>query len=263
MVPVMSFAKQITICRHDDASTEMPTEQELQLSRLVRPGMTGGCQIKQILLPGKYAYDPAKDALYRSVNSTVLDVTESRRDSVRPPNLVRIEMASWQWYRKMTWTAYLASTIHEVSVPVHAADDATLGYYNCRILKPGDVISLNHRSIVTDFLYRDDYFDSYVVDIIGGSLIEQHAFAHVDTPIHPHSGYLVIGKIDSVDQALELTAFVVKAGDSVYIPAGTIHTNDYLLGTWQTLLSSDCEFPNARLRRPGDKPLRFVIGHNQ
>ena len=259
----MSFAKQITICRHKNASTGIPTEQELQLSKLVRPGMFGGRQIKQILRPGKYAYEPTKDALYRPVEPTVLDAAESRRDSVQPPRLVRIEMASWQWYRKMTWTAYLASTIQEISVPVDSADDATLGYYNCRILEPGDVISLNHRSIIADFLYRDDYFESYVVDVVGGSLIEQHAFAHVDTPINPRSGHLVIGRIDSADQALELTAFVVKPGDSVYIPAGTIHTNDYLLGTWQTLLSSACEFPNARLRRPGDKPLRFAIEHNQ
>ncbi len=258
----MSFTKQITICRHENASTEKPTEQELQLSTLVRPGMTGGRWIKQILQPGKYTYDPTKDAQYWSVEPTMPDAAESRRGSVQQPRLVRIEMASWQWYRKMTWTAYLASTTREISVPVHQADDATLGYYNCRILKPGDVISLNHRSIVTDFLYRDDYFDRYVVDVVGGSLIEQHAFAHVDTPLNTRSGHLVIGKIDSIDQALELTAFVVKPGDSVYIPAGTIHTNDYLLGTWQTLLSSACEFPNARLRQPGDKPLRFVIEHN-
>lgn len=259
----MPFAKQITICRHENASTARPTEQELQLSKLVRPGMTGGRLIKQILGPGKYAYEPAEHRQYQPVEPTVLDAAESRRDSVRRPRLVRIEMASWQWYRKLTWTAFLASTVHEITVPVQNADDATLGYYNCRLLKQDDVISLDHRSIIADFLYLDHYFDRYVVDILGGSLIEQHAFAHVDMPLNPRSGYLMIGKIDPVDQALELTAFVVKPGDSVYIPAGTIHTNDYLLGTWQTLLSSACEIPNARIRQPGDKPLRFAIGHNQ
>jgi len=259
----MPFAREFTICRHSSDSVATPTEEELQVSRLVRPGMTGGRRIEQILLPGKYAYVPAETGQYRPVDPTMLDVTEARRHSIQPPRLVRIEMASWQRYQELVWSAFLASTIPEITVPAHEADDATLGYYNCRLLKPGDVISLNHRSIITDFIYRDDYFGRYVMDVLGGSLIEQHAFAHVDTPRDRHSGHLVIGKIDHGDRALELTAFEVKPGDSVYIPAGTIHTNDYLLGTWKTLLSSACEFPSARVRQPGDKPLQFIVENNR
>lgn len=259
----MSFAREFTICRHSSDSVAIPTEEELQVSRLVRPGMTGGRWIEQILLPGKYAYMPEENGQYQPVDPTLLDVTETRRHSIWPPRLVRIEMASWQRYQELVWAAFLESTISEITVPVHEADDAALGYYNCRLLKPGDVISLNHRSIITDFVYRDDYFGRYVMDVLGGSLIEQHAFAHVDTPRDRYSGHLVIGKIDPADQALELTAFAVRPGDSVYIPAGTIHTNDYLLGTWKTLLSSACEFPSARVRQPGDKPLRFIVGCNQ
>ena len=182
---------------------------------------------------------------------------------MRLPKLIRMEMASWQRYQKLTWTAFLACTAPEISIPIDDADDANLGYYNCRLLEPGDVISLSHRSIITDFCYQEDYFDSYVVGVLGSSLIEQHEFAHVNTPLDDRSGHLVIGKIDPSDQALELTAFAVKAGDSVYIPANTVHTNDYLLGKWETLLSSACDFPSARVRQPGDKPLRFAIGHNQ
>ena len=258
----MSFAKEFSICQHSSDTTAMPTEQELQLSHLVRPGMTGARRIKQILYPGNYAFDSAEDGQYRPVGSTMVDVAESRRDSIGLPGLVRLEMASWRRCQEFTWTAYLASIAHQIIVPVHKADDATLGYYNCRLLKAGDVISLNHRSIITDFVYQDDYFGRYVMGVLGGSLIEQHAFAHVDMPHDLHSGHLVIGKIDPRDQALELTAFAVRPGDSVYIPAGTIHTNDYLLGTWQTLLSSACKFPNARITQPGNKPLRFSVGCN-
>ncbi|MGI9502467.1 MAG: hypothetical protein ACR2RE_05370, partial [Geminicoccaceae bacterium] len=129
----------------------MPTEEELQLSRLVRPGMTGGRQIVQILRPGKYAYASTENGQYQYVAPTKLDVTKARRHLVRPPRLVRLEMASWQRYQKLAWTAFLATTIPEITVPVHNADDAALGYYNCRLLKPGDVISLSHRSIITDF----------------------------------------------------------------------------------------------------------------
>lgn len=259
----MSFARVFTVCNHSSNSVAIPTEQEIQLSRLVRPGMTGGRRIEQILLPGKYAYVPPENGQYQAVAPTMLDVTEVRKHSIRTPKMVRMKMASWQQYQELAWTAFLTSTIPEIIVPVHEADDATLGYYNCRLLNPGDVISLSHRSFITDFAYRDEYFLRYVMDVLGSSLIEQHAFAHVDTPRDHHSGHLVIGKIDPGDHALELTAFAVRPGDSVYIPAGTIHTNDYLLGTWKTLLSSACEFPSARVRQPGGKPLRFSIGHNQ
>lgn len=259
----MSFAREFTICRHSSASAAMPTEDELQLSRLVRPGMIGGRQIRQILLPGKYAYKPAENGHYQPVDLTMPEVTEARRYSIRPPRLVRVQMAAWLRYQEFGWTALLASTIQDVTIPVDRADDAKLGYYNCRILKRGDVISLSHRSIVTDFVYGEDYFGKYVIDVLGSSSIEQHAFAHVDTPRDRRSGHLVIGKVDLDGRVLELTAFAVQPGDSVYIPGGTIHTNDYLLGRWETLLSSACEFPMARVRRSGDKPLRFSVGHNR
>ena len=94
----------------------------------------------------------------------------------------------------------------------------------------------------------EDYFNRYVVDVCGGCSIEHHEFAHVDMPLEDQSGHLLIGRIDPIDQALELTAFVVRPMQRVYIPAKTIHTNDFLLGTWETLLSSYCDFPSAQLR---------------
>lgn len=153
------------------------------------------------------------------------------------------------------------SMAHQVVIPVQQADDATLGYYNCRLLTAGDIISLNERSIVTDFHYQDDYFDKYVMEFLGGPRFEQHAFAHVDMPRDHRSGYLMIGKVDPRDQSLEVTAFNVEPGDAVYIPAGTLHTNDYLLGTWQTLLSSAFEGPYALVKQPEDKPICLIVEH--
>lgn len=258
----MSFASQVTICRHDDNSAVTPTEQELQLSRLVRPGMNGERRIKQILPRGKYAYNPAGSVQWTAVDWERADVTESRRNIVRAPKRVRLEGVSWQQYQELNWTGHLSSASLNLSAPIDDADDAGLGYYNCRLLTPGDVITLNHRSMITDFHYHDDYFDQYVIGVLGSSFIEQHEFAHVDTPLGRRSGYLVLGKMDRVSQALELTAFAVRPEDSVYIPAKTIHTNDYLLGIWETLLSSSCEFPSAQIKRPGHEPLRFVSEHN-
>lgn len=249
----------MTTCRHGENWTVRPTEQELQLSYLDRPGMNGGRWIKQILLPGKYAFKAMHSVPFTSVAPTENDVAEVRKSSVRRPRMIRIENVLWHEHQELKWSAYLNNSIEKIIVPVEEADDSNLGYYNCRILRPGDVISLDYRSILVDFIYQENYFDRYVMGIVGNSLIEQHEFAHVDTPLNEHSGYLMIGKSNSSDHSLELTAFAVKPRDNVYIPAKTIHTNDYLLGTWQTLLSSDCEFPSAQIKRRSNSPLRITF----
>lgn len=259
----MSFTSELTICQLGSDLTMIPTPQERQLGELIRPGMNGGRRIRQILLPGKYVFEPFNSPHWRTAASDEIDVTERRRHLVRKPKLLQFEEVTWQRYEDLSWTAYLPSATREISVPIDVADDAGLGYYNCRLLRPGDVIALGHRSIITDFIYHDDYFDRYILGVLGSSLIEQHEFAHVDTPSSRRSGYLVLGKADEVRQTMEMTAFSVNPGDTVYIPAKTIHTNDYFLGTWRTLLSSSCVFPNAQIKKPGDKPLRFVHGHNR
>lgn len=257
--PDALFSKQSTTCRHGNSWGVQPTEQEHQLSHLSRPGMSGGCRIKQILLPGKYAFRSPDRPVFMRVDSNRTDVVEVRKRSIRTPKKIRIRNVTWQQNQDLRWSAYLENNLEEIVVPVDEADDASLGYYNCRILRAEDVISLDQRSIVVDFDYRPEYFNSYVMDIVGSSLIEQHDFAHVDTPLDDRSGYLVIGKTNAFDQDLELTAFVVKPWDSVYIPAKTIHTNDFLLGTWQTLLSSACEFPSAQIKPPSGRPLEITF----
>jgi hypothetical protein len=250
----MSFVDQVSICRINDDLTIAPNEQEWRLACLQRPGMFGDRHIKQVLHPGKYSADPLARQFWRNAPPWDEDVTKRRALHVRKPSLARLANLSWQRMDGLDWTMYLPKDQSVLSVPVEIADDASLGYYNCRIIEPGDVISLSHRSIVVDFRYQQNYLQHYVIDVCGGCSIEHHAFAHVDMPLDEHSGHLVIGRIDPADQALELTAFVVRPFHRVYIPAKTIHTNDFLLGTWETLLSSYCDFPSAQLRSSVNAP---------
>lgn len=259
----MSFTSQITTCKLNNSLTTSPTKEESLLSELVRPGMHGERRIKQILLCGKYRYQPESSSPWKPAPLGDVDVAARRRHLVRKPNSIRLEGISWQRDHELDWTAYLPSNEDDTSVPIDVADDEGLGYYNCRILKSGDVISLNHRSVIVDFNYHIDYFENYVLGVIGSSVIEQHDFAHVNMPLDRRSGYLVLGRMDRAERSLEMTAFKVKPSDNVYIPANTIHTNDYLLGRWQTLLSSACKFPNARIKRPGNKPMRFLDKYDQ
>lgn len=251
----MSFARQLSICQIEVDGPIAPTDLEWEIARLQRPGMFGDRHIKQILHPGRYGFEPFTWPKWQLRRRPEPDAAQRRAGECRKPRRTRIENIHWQQMDDLDWTMVLPTDSPTIDVPVDNADDAGLGYYNCRLISPNDVIALSHRSIIVNFCYQDDYLERYVLGVRGGCSIEQHDFAHVDMPLDTHSGHLVIGKIDPVDQALELTAFKVRPLDRVYIPAQTIHTNDYLLGTWETLLSSACEFPSAQIKPSSDAVL--------
>ncbi len=254
----MSFARQLSVCRNEDSLTIAPTEVEWRLARLQRPGMFGDRRIKQVLRPGKYSFDPCARPQWQRADWLAPDAARRRAGVVRKPKRVLVENASLQQADGLDWTLFLPKGSKAVSVPTDVADDAGLGYYGCRLIDADDIITLHHRSIIVNFCYKEDYLSRYVLSMRGGSSIEQHDFAHVDMPLDAHSGHLVIGRIDPHDQTLELTAFVVQPMQRVYIPAQTIHTNDYLLGTWETLLSSACEFPSAQIRPSAEEPAHDI-----
>lgn len=259
--PTMSFARQLSVCRSVDDVTIAPTELEWNLATLQRPGMYGDRRIKQILRPGKYSFAPLKKLQWQRAGWLATDVAVCRKNQVRAPRRARLKDVSWQQSDDLDWTMHLPVDANVISIPVDDTDDAGLGYYGCRLIRPDDVISLQHRSLIINFCYQDDYLENYVLSGRGGSSIEQHDFAHVDMPLDERSGHLVIGRIDPTDQALELTAFMVQPLQRVYIPAQTIHTNDYLLGTWETLLSSACEFPSAQIKPSMIEPSDAIEEH--
>merc|ERR1712061_895973 len=57
-------------------------------------------------------------------------------------------------------------------------------------------------------------------------------------PMDSDDGTLVLGKfVDEEETILHLTGFQVPARHCMLIPANVIHINDYLKGTWRTMLS--------------------------
>ena len=96
-------------------------------------------------------------------------------------------------------------------------------------------VSLCYRHGIQDFTYENNYLEDYAK--VRGCGIETHSFAHLDCPLDPNSGVFVLGKL--IGDELHLTAFQVPARHTVYVPADTIHSNDYLIGTWRTMLSDE------------------------
>ena len=110
-------------------------------------------------------------------------------------------------------------------------------------------VSLLEKHEIVDFHYGKDYLENFVMKVNHPG-IEKHEFSHLDCPHGDFngSGYFVIGKIVNNNE-LHLTAFLVPSKHTLYIPPNTIHSNDYLQGTWRTMLALD-DIDRVILKKP-------------
>lgn len=139
-------------------------------------------------------------------------------------------------------------------IPVEIATDTLLKFYGCSLIGEGTggQIKLGDEHIIQDFTYQQDYFKKYVQDNVGAG-IERHEFAHIDCPLVSldESGLFLLGKMEeeeSIDNQpaknnLYLIAFRIPHLNALFVPGGTIHSNDYLQGCWRTMLSWTSEEP--------------------
>ena len=116
------------------------------------------------------------------------------------------------------------------------ATNEHLRYYGASFAENQQIqVSLCYRHGIQDFTYENGYLEKYAKR--RGCGIETHPFAHLDCPLDSNSGLFVIGK--QIGNELHLSAFQVPSRHTVYVPAGIIHSNDYLIGTWRTMLSDE------------------------
>eukprot|EP01083_Nonionella_stella_P028788 79339_1 len=125
------------------------------------------------------------------------------------------------------------------TIPVVTATSVLLEFYGCAIINSQSSmeVSLTDRHVIQDFTYTSAYFEKYVSKI--GTGLETLTFAHIDCPFNNldgQSGLFIIGKWDVVNglDYLCLTAFRIPERHALYVPAGVIHSNDYLQG-WQKI----------------------------
>ena len=80
----------------------------------------------------------------------------------------------------------------------------------------------------------------------------------VDIPLDTidKSGHFVLAKWSDEDSdLLEMTGFKVPQKTALFLPGGVIHTNNYLAGTWRTMLA-DGPINEGKLYA-GDRKIRF------
>ena len=158
------------------------------------------------------------------------------------PRSTVIEGVSWRSNEKLL--LFPKSFTGEIASDVATAEK--LAYYKAKFANRVDGkidIPVQHQQ--TDFTYAPDYLHTYVMAPkekggAGGATLERHSFCHTDMPYEDmdKSGVFVIGKfLDESETRLELTGFSIPRGETLWIPGGVIHTNNYLRGKWNTMLS--------------------------
>ena len=79
--------------------------------------------------------------------------------------------------------------------------------------------------------------------------LERHDFHHFDCPLTAESGAFILAKfLGDEESVLHISAFHIPTRHTLYIAPGVIHSNDYLKGTWRTMLS-DGPIDHAHLYR--------------
>ncbi|CAF1625729.1 unnamed protein product, partial [Didymodactylos carnosus] len=133
-------------------------------------------------------------------------------------------------------------------IPVDIATNEHLSYYGCCLASSAQTkVSLFHRHCLQDFVYKENYVQDYVKNDGHGGL-EKHSFAHLDCPLGDNSGYFILGRfVDKNNSELHLTGFHIPTKHTLYVPPLTIHSNDYLKGTWRTMLSDEASIDHVSL----------------
>jgi len=151
-------------------------------------------------------------------------------------------------------------------IATELATTETLGHYGVRLAESdyNQTVELKSRHVLDDYTYTADYLQKWVIKSAGGAGMEFHEFAHLDCPLDSirESGHYILAKwTDDERTALQITAFKVPARHTVYTPPMVIHTNNYLRGTWRTMLSDEPVYEAKMLK--GKTPFHFNIEEEQ
>ena len=145
-------------------------------------------------------------------------------------------------------------------IPTEVATSEALSYYGAKFAnRTEERIEVHMEHQQANFTYADNYLDNYVMVArerggAGGASLERHAFCHTDTPFEDQerSGVFVIGRfLDKLETKIELTGFLIPREETLWVPPGLIHTNNYLKGKWNTMLNKDKPVEEVKLVRGG------------
>jgi len=199
-----------------------------------------------VLAPGKYLLSdlvlfPDREVLETESEGIAAEIKIKHEVPVPRHAQIRVERSSWRsaaGSERESGTLELSPEALATVVPIEIATRTLLDFYDCTLidLNSKGKIKLHDTHVFQDFTYAKDYFKRYTQ---GCSGLEFHDFVHVECPLDNlnKSGMFLLGKWNADGNALFLTAFRIPQMHALYVPGDVVHSNDYLCGTWRTMLS--------------------------
>ena len=152
--------------------------------------------------------------------------------------------------------------LEHLKIPVAKTTKENLKYYNCKLVKAGDLIEfetngplpLIHMSIgphyVSNYLLKKGLGD--------GSYLEFHDRPHFHCPKDKFArGHLILG-VQKKD-GIHLSAFSIPEGYGIYTRPNVIHTDAYLIGEYHVIYSVTPNFSTVLLKNKKNKILPVFV----
>ena len=174
------------------------------------------------------------------------------------PNFTEIKGVKWITNDKSGKGRIIFPSHFDEHIEIDIGTAENLAYYGATITntRPDDQVTLSLRHVIEDFTYADNYLKDYILCKNGnnGAGLERHRFSHLDCPMDSDNGIFVLGKfLDQEETILHLTGFQIPAKHCMFIPGKVIHINDYLKGTWRTMLSDAAPIDYVYLEKENKK----------
>ncbi|MFK7871678.1 MAG: hypothetical protein AB8C84_00710 [Oligoflexales bacterium] len=125
-------------------------------------------------------------------------------------------------------------------IPVAPSQKSFFAYYGAYLIPYDNVVQFESDSPLplTEMRIGPLYAEQYLMDeqLGGGFYLETHDRPHFHMPLNVEaSGYLILGKMNG--RYLEVSAFSIPYGYSVYTPPEVIHNDGFLVGHYKVVYS--------------------------
>ncbi len=132
-----------------------------------------------------------------------------------------------------------------ITIPETTTTKETLNIFGCRLIKSGDIFSLEStkelplfevsvgKEYVKEYLLKENYGN--------GFYIETHDTPHYHQPLDLEAGgFLILGLKD--DDDLILTKFKIPFGYGVYMEPETLHSDAFLVGKYNVIYTKTSNY---------------------
>ena len=141
--------------------------------------------------------------------------------------------------------------VDHIDIPIAETTINNLSFYDCTLLKIGDVIQFDIESIlpITVMNIGKNYAKHYLLNKNkgGGCYLEYHNTPHFHMPLNDKAnGYIILGT--NINDICHLSAFKIPHGFAIYTKPNVIHCDGFLVGDYLVVYTVTDKYSTVLLK---------------